>query len=92
LEGREGPRRKQAAPPKEVAKRRRRTAGGKTLMDTIKDVLAASGKPMTPKDIVKAVMKAGYKSRAKDFYGMVAKALLTEDAFKRVKRGVYTLA
>ena len=47
---------------------------------------------MRAKEIVPAVRKAGYETFSKDFYGIVATALRDKKTFKRVSRGVYTLA
>jgi hypothetical protein len=65
--------------------------GGKTLEHYIIQVLDQAGEPMRAKEVMQAVDKAGYKSKSKDFYGIVATALRNEDLFKRVSRGVYTL-
>jgi len=73
-----------------AARRGRRTTG-KPLAEYIQKVLAG-GEPMRAKHITAAVKKAGYKSGAKDFYGIVAATLRDEKLFKRVSRGVYTLA
>jgi hypothetical protein len=55
-------------------------------------VLQANGKPMRALDVQKAVLAAGYPTKAKDFYGMVATGLRNKKYFKKVRRGVYKLA
>ena len=75
-----------------VAPRKRRRATGKPLAACIKDALAKAKDGLSVTEIVKRVTAAGYKSRSKDFYAIVAKTLLTNDAFARVKRGVYKVA
>ncbi len=76
---------------KAAAGRKPRRRRGKPLADYIANVLKKSGKPMRTKDIAAAVRKAGYKSKSKDFYNIVA-TTLRDDRFKRVSRGSYTLA
>ncbi len=88
LSGGAAPARRKKAQRK-VTRRRRR--GGTSLVSCIEQVLAGAKGGMRTKDVAEAVTKAGYKTRAKDFYNIVAKTL-RDDRFKRVKRGVYTLA
>ena len=85
------PKRRKAAKKrgKKVAKRRRRS-GVKPLAAHIADVLAGSKAGMRTGEVVKAVKKAGYKTKSKAFHGIVSATLRTP-GFKRVKRGVYTL-
>jgi hypothetical protein len=71
---------------------RGRRSDGKTLIDVLREVLKGSAKGMRAKDIASAAVKAGYHTAAKDFYGIVAAALRDKKSFKRVRRGVYTLA
>ena len=70
----------------------RRRATGKPLTAYMKDALKSPKGGLSVTNVVKAVTAAGYKSYSKDFYAIVAKTLLTDDSFKRIKRGVYTLA
>jgi len=70
----------------------RRRATGKPLTAYIGQVLAKAKDGLSVTEIVKAVTAAGYKSHSKDFYAIVAKTLLTDDRFQRVKRGVYKRA
>ena len=81
-------------PAKRAGRKRvvRRRATGKPLTAYIGQVLAKAKGGLSVKEIVKAVTAAGYKSHSKDFYAIVAKTLLTDDRFQRVKRGVYKLA
>jgi hypothetical protein len=71
--------------------RRRRRATGKPLVKYIEAVLAKSKTGMRAKDVTKAVVKAGYPTASKSFYGIVATALRDTSKFKRLGRGVYTL-
>jgi septal ring factor EnvC (AmiA/AmiB activator) len=82
---------KRAAKPRRGKKARRRRARGKPLVAYIEEVLAGHPKGMRAKDVAAAVAKAGYKSRSKDFYNIVA-ATLRDKRFKRLSRGVYALA
>ena len=65
-------------------------SSGKSLVQTIRDVLGKSKVGMRIKDIVVAVQEAGYKTAAKDFYGLVAVGVRGE-GFKKLGRGVYKL-
>lgn len=89
-------RRKRGRPAKKRAvrkvARKRRRATGKPLLVYMRQVLAKSSGGMRPKDVAAAVTKAGYKSYSKDFYAVVAKALLDRKNFQRVSRGIYKLA
>lgn len=71
---------------------RRRRATGKPLVSYIQAVLGKAKGGLRAKDVMKAVVKAGYPTCSKDFYGIVAAALRDTSKFKRLKRGVYTLA
>jgi len=84
-------RRKKVAGKTRKAKRPRKRATGTPLMTYLVKVLGQTKKGLRIKDIASAVAKAGYKSRSKDFYAIVATAL-RDKKFKRVSRGVYTLA
>ena len=94
------PPKKQAArrgrPPKaaKIAKPRptRTRASGKPLNEYMREILAKAPKGMRVKELAAAVESAGYRSASKDFYGIVAKTLLEDRRFKRLSRGVYTLA
>jgi hypothetical protein len=72
--------------------RQRRRATGKPLIKYVQDVLAkAPPQGMRAKYVAEAVKKAGYRSYSKDFYGIVATTLRSK-LFKKLRRGVYTLA
>ena len=73
-------------------RRRRRRATGKPLVKFIQKALARAKGGLRAKDVTTAVVKAGYPTHSKDFYGIVAAALRDTSKFKRLKRGVYTLA
>lgn len=98
--GRAGPvvRRKKKARKKAAKKkagrkvrRARKRATGKPLVQYIQSALSKAPGGMRVKALVGAVRQAGYKSSSKDFYGIVAKTLLTNKQFQRVGRGVYKL-
>ncbi len=67
-------------------------ATGKTLLAYLKAAIAKSKKGMRVTDAAKAVVKAGYKTKAKDFYGIVAATMRDKKNFKKIKRGVYKVA
>jgi hypothetical protein len=71
--------------------RARRRASGKPLSDYLRAVLAKNPEGLRTKDIAKSVVKAGYKSFSKNFYGIVAAALQDRNQFKRQGRGTYFL-
>ena len=54
-------------------------------------MLKGSPKGMRVKEVMNAATKAGYVSRSKDFYGIVATALREGPQFKKISRGVYAL-
>ena len=76
---------------KKVSKRRKGRKG-KPLTDYIQRVLAKKSDGMRVKEVAAAVKKAGYETRSKDFYGIVATALRDDKQFKRLARVVYALA
>jgi hypothetical protein len=89
-----GPRRRGRKPGVVKIARRgagRRGRGGKPLVAVLRDVLQKSGKGMRARDIAQAAVEAGYRSAAKDFYGIVATALRDKKSFKKLRRGVYTV-
>lgn len=88
-------RRSKPGPKPKIARKKRRTpkrANSKPLVDYIKQVLAKMPKGMRAKDVAPAVKAAGYATRSKDFYGIVAAALRDTEGIKRVTRGVYKMA
>jgi chromosome segregation ATPase len=76
---------------RKTAKRPRRRRGQGALVDYIRQVLSENPKGMRAVEIAQAVKDAGYESRSKDFYTIVAAALRDESQFQRVRRGVYKL-
>ena len=68
-----------------------RRKGAKTLAQVISQVLRGVKGGMRVKDICAAVIKAGYKTKSKDFYNTTAATLAANKSFKKIKRGVYTL-
>ena len=64
-----------------------------SLGETLAKVLSAS-RPTRVTDAVKAVLKAGYKTKAKgkNFATIVNQALTSDKRFKKVARGQYVLA
>ena len=81
---------KKAAKEVAGAPTKRKEAKGKPLIGYVKDVLAKAKDGMRVREIVAAVQEAGYKSAAKDFYGIVATAVRGE-GFEKLGRGVYRL-
>jgi hypothetical protein len=69
----------------------RKRSAGKPLIDYILGVLKGSPKGRRVKDVMNAVTKAGYASKSKDFYGIVATALREGPQFKNISRGIYAL-
>jgi len=68
--------------------RRRRT--DKPLVEYIRKVLTSKPKGMRVGEIAAAVLKAGYQTKSKRFYRVVAGAI-RQGNFRRVGRGVYRL-
>ena len=79
---------------KKATKKVKRAAGrtDKSLVAYIREVLAEAGDGVRAKDITAAVLKAGYPTKSKDFYGIVATTLRDKKNFSRLGRGVYKLA
>jgi septal ring factor EnvC (AmiA/AmiB activator) len=61
----------------------------KSLPETIFSVLSRQGGPMTVGDIVAGVRATGYKSNSAAFRGIVNQALVKDERFKSVSRGIY---
>lgn len=80
-------------PPKGVVKATKvaKRATGKPLVEYVKKVLSEAKDGMRVNDIMAAVKKAGYKSAAKAFYGIVAAAVRDSKTFQKVARGIYRL-
>jgi hypothetical protein len=73
-------------------RRRPGRATGKPLLEYLREILGKAPKGLRARDIALAVRDAGYKTYSKDFYGIVAAALRDKNNFKRLSRGIYTLA
>ncbi len=71
-------------------KPRAKRAAGKPLAEYIRDTLAKAPKGLRVTEIAKAVLAAGYQTKAKNVYKPVTK-VLARDEFKRLDRGVYGL-
>jgi hypothetical protein len=84
------PVRKRRKKAKRVKKTRKVRAN--SLTSWILNVLAKEPKGMRAKDIAAAVVKAGYKTKSKNFYSIVAATLAKAPSVKRAGRGVYKLA
>ena len=65
---------------------------GQDLASMIAKALGTSGKPMRIPAIVSAVKRAGYMSASPAFSRIVGMRLMDRKRFKRVGRGVYSLA
>ena len=74
------------------AVRRARGARGKPLTQYLAEALSKAKAGMRARDLTAAVLNAGYVTRDKNFKQAVAATLGTDKRFKRVSRGVYTLA
>ncbi len=77
--------------PKTAASPGRKRSTGKPLIEYLLAVLKGSPKGMRVKEVMNAAAKAGYVSRSKDFYGIVATALREGLQFKKITRGIYAL-
>jgi hypothetical protein len=64
----------------------------KPLVHYIQKVLGKTKKGMRVKDMVQAVIDAGYHTTSKHFYRAVASQLRKRKNFRRVSRGMYKLA
>ena len=78
-----------AAPAATPRAKAARGGGDKPLVEYIELVLRKNPEGMRARDVMTAVKKAGYRTHAKDFYGIVASTLRDENRFDRIKRGVY---
>jgi len=83
------PRRKSG--PKPGRKPRAKRATDKPLAEHVRDALAKATRGMGVRQLEKAVLAAGYPTKAKDLYVPIMKALPKAGA-KRVAPGVYSLA
>jgi hypothetical protein len=74
-----------------MGRRGRRPKNAKSLIESIHDVLARRGAPMTVGDIMDAVKGNGYKSSSANFRGIVNQTLIKDKQFKSAARGTYGL-
>jgi hypothetical protein len=74
-----------------MGRRGRRPKNAKSLIESIHDVLARRGAPMTVGDIMNAVKGNGYKSSSANFRGIVNQTLIKDKQFKSAARGTYGL-
>ena len=77
-----------AAPEKARPVRRK---AGKTLRQSILEVLKASPQPMTTREIAEAVTKAGYKSTSKNFIALVRLFCYRSDELQRKGKGKFVV-
>jgi hypothetical protein len=82
------PRRRGRPPGRRAAGRPRGTAGGKTLPEMVREVLASATEPLSIKAIESAVLKRGYKTKSDSIYNAVSTTLHKTGA-ERVNRGKY---
>jgi uncharacterized C2H2 Zn-finger protein len=68
---------------------RRRAARAGSLKGFILKVLRQSGKPLGPADIAARVVRAGYKTKAKNLPNMVSNALSKTAGVRKAGRGLY---
>lgn len=63
-----------------------------TLAGALEMVLRAAGKPLAIADLCGGIAASAYKSKAKDLRPIVSLAVTKDARFKRVDRGIYSLA
>jgi hypothetical protein len=69
-----------------------RARNGKSLVGTMEEVLAKSGKPMNVGDIVQGVLDTGYRSNSANFRAIVNQSLIKErKRFANTSRGMYQI-
>ena len=79
---------------KKVAEKTARTgkkAGTQKSLGSLLAEVAKGRESLAVADAAKLVLEKGYKSRTKNFHLAVNKALMRDERFGRVSRGVYTL-
>ena len=75
---------------KKIARVGKKTETQKSLGDVLAEV-AKGRKLLGVADAARLVLKKGYKSQAKNFHLAVNRALMKDERFGRVSRGIYTL-
>jgi len=87
------PEARKAAKPEAAPKKTRRRHRAKNkvgLAEVLATVLKGKAK-VTIGEAMEGVLAAGYKSKSRDFRGVVNNMLLKDNRFKNVARGVFTL-
>ena len=87
------PEARKAAKPEAAPKKTRRRHRAKNkvgLAEVMATVLKGKAK-VTIGEAMEGVLAAGYKSKSRDFRGVVNNMLLKDNRFKNVARGVFTL-
>jgi len=77
---------------KAAGRPKRRRQGKGTLRDAVSKILAGAGKPLRAPEIVAQLKASGYKTKSKDPVSMISATLAQTKDFRRVSRGLYTLA
>ena len=93
LQGLATPEARKAAKPEAAPKKTRRRHRAKYkvgLAEVLATVLKGKAK-VTIGEAMEGVLAAGYKSKSRDFRGVVNNMLLKDNRFKNVARGVFTL-
>ena len=74
------------------AKKRKRKPRAGTLASQIEEYLREYGRPAKVASIAESLLKAGVKTKAKNFRAVVNRTLVIDKRFKQVRRGYYQLA
>ncbi len=81
---------------KKAAKKARGRPRGKrqgmTLRDAVTKIMSAAGKPVRAPQVASQLKALGYKTTSKDPVNMVSALLAQTKEFRRVRKGLYTLA
>jgi hypothetical protein len=72
------------------ARRMLKPARKGSLTSVLEKAFGRKGK-LTVAEAAKAVVRAGYRSKSKDFGNIVSMALAKDKRFRRVRRGLYAL-
>jgi len=86
------PRQKPTVAPKHRVDGRSGPRPGMTLGNVMEKILRDKGEPMQVKDIVAAVMASDYPSKSKHLRSMANQTLSNDKRFRKVDRGMYTVA
>ena len=75
-----------------IGRRGGRARNGKSLVGTMEEILAKTGKPMAVGDILDAVLNTGYRSNSANFRAIINQSLIKErKRFANAGRGMYQL-